>query len=273
MNWYRDNDDGTGWHADRPRERARRGGHPGAQPRARPAVSSSAPTAAGQARTIVAARRRPGRHGRPLPEGLPALGAQAEAARRRQAQPELLDRRPDRVTTDAAQAEGSRARSPATARGAANPGQDRARGRGADVRQRRQRDHPRRRQGRAAGTSKSQLYRHFPDKEALVHAVIAVRGEQVLERETGRLAAPASFAWRYPLARRPRSRAAPCAAAPTGARSGRWRTSSPTPTRSARAEPGRALPRLGGTPRGRAPADAGRRRARPRRRSRPWRSP
>jgi TetR/AcrR family transcriptional repressor of nem operon len=32
----------------------------------------------------------------------------------------------------------------------------------------------------ASGTSKSQLYRHFPDKEALVHAVIAFRGRQVL---------------------------------------------------------------------------------------------
>ena len=45
----------------------------------------------------------------------------------------------------------------------------------------------------AAGTSKSQLYRHFPDKEALVHAVIEMRGEQVLERETGRLASLRSF--------------------------------------------------------------------------------
>jgi TetR/AcrR family transcriptional regulator, transcriptional repressor for nem operon len=45
----------------------------------------------------------------------------------------------------------------------------------------------------ATGTSKSQLYRHFPDKEALVHAVIALRGEQVLERETGRLAGLRSF--------------------------------------------------------------------------------
>ena len=55
----------------------------------------------------------------------------------------------------------------------------------------------------AAGTSKSQLYRHFPDKDALVQAVIAVRGEQVLERETGRLASLRSFAgllrWRDAL--------------------------------------------------------------------------
>jgi TetR/AcrR family transcriptional regulator, transcriptional repressor for nem operon len=39
----------------------------------------------------------------------------------------------------------------------------------------------------AAGVSKSQLYRHFPDKESLVRAVIALRGQQVMERETDRL--------------------------------------------------------------------------------------
>jgi TetR/AcrR family transcriptional regulator, transcriptional repressor for nem operon len=55
----------------------------------------------------------------------------------------------------------------------------------------------------ATGTSKSQLYRHFPDKDALVHAVIAVRGEQVMERETRRLGGLRSFAglvsWRNAL--------------------------------------------------------------------------
>jgi TetR/AcrR family transcriptional regulator, transcriptional repressor for nem operon len=45
----------------------------------------------------------------------------------------------------------------------------------------------------ATGTSKSQLYRHFPDKDALIHAVIAMRGRQVLERETARLASLGSF--------------------------------------------------------------------------------
>src|ERR1700744_516039 len=45
----------------------------------------------------------------------------------------------------------------------------------------------------ATGTSKSQLYRHFPDKEALVRAVIALRGEQVIERETGRLGRLSSY--------------------------------------------------------------------------------
>jgi AcrR family transcriptional regulator len=34
----------------------------------------------------------------------------------------------------------------------------------------------------ASGTSKSQLYRHFADKEALVHAVIDYQAEQVLGR-------------------------------------------------------------------------------------------
>jgi AcrR family transcriptional regulator len=55
----------------------------------------------------------------------------------------------------------------------------------------------------ATGTSKSQLYRHFPDKDALVHAVIALRGQQVLERETQRLGRLNSFSgllrWRNAL--------------------------------------------------------------------------
>jgi AcrR family transcriptional regulator len=55
----------------------------------------------------------------------------------------------------------------------------------------------------ATGTSKSQLYRHFPDKEALVRAVIALRGRQVIERETDRLGRLASFSglarWRNAL--------------------------------------------------------------------------
>ena len=55
----------------------------------------------------------------------------------------------------------------------------------------------------ATGTSKSQLYRHFPDKDALVHAVIAVRGEQVLARESERLEHLSSFGgllrWRAAL--------------------------------------------------------------------------
>jgi|ERR1700722_96009 len=45
----------------------------------------------------------------------------------------------------------------------------------------------------ATGTSKSQLYRHFPDKDALVHAVIALRGQEVIERETQRLGRLSSF--------------------------------------------------------------------------------
>src|SRR6201995_2859891 len=45
----------------------------------------------------------------------------------------------------------------------------------------------------ATGTSKSQLYRHFPDKEALVRPVIALHGRQIIERETGRLGRLASY--------------------------------------------------------------------------------
>ena len=39
----------------------------------------------------------------------------------------------------------------------------------------------------ATGVSKSQLYHHFPDKEALVAAVIARRAEVILEREAALL--------------------------------------------------------------------------------------
>ena len=35
----------------------------------------------------------------------------------------------------------------------------------------------------ASGASKSQLYRHFPDKEALIRDVVALQGARVLERE------------------------------------------------------------------------------------------
>ena len=55
----------------------------------------------------------------------------------------------------------------------------------------------------ATGTSKSQLYRHFRDKDALVHAVITLRGKQVIDRETQRLGRFNSFSglirWRNAL--------------------------------------------------------------------------
>jgi TetR/AcrR family transcriptional regulator, transcriptional repressor for nem operon len=55
----------------------------------------------------------------------------------------------------------------------------------------------------ATGTSKSQLYRHFPDKDTLIHAVIALRGQQVIARETQRLGRFNSFSglvrWRNAL--------------------------------------------------------------------------
>jgi AcrR family transcriptional regulator len=38
-----------------------------------------------------------------------------------------------------------------------------------------------------SGTSKSQLYRHFPDKDALVQAVIDLRAAQIMTREEERL--------------------------------------------------------------------------------------
>jgi TetR/AcrR family transcriptional repressor of nem operon len=40
---------------------------------------------------------------------------------------------------------------------------------------------------RASNTSESQLYNHFPDKMALIHAVIEVQSQAVLAREEGRL--------------------------------------------------------------------------------------
>jgi AcrR family transcriptional regulator len=45
----------------------------------------------------------------------------------------------------------------------------------------------------ASGTSKSQLYRHFADKEALVHAVIDYQAEQVLARHRRHLERLSSF--------------------------------------------------------------------------------
>jgi TetR/AcrR family transcriptional repressor of nem operon len=55
----------------------------------------------------------------------------------------------------------------------------------------------------ASGTSKSQLYRHFPDKGALVHEVIALRNAEVLAREEDRLGRLSSFSglkrWRNTL--------------------------------------------------------------------------
>lgn len=45
----------------------------------------------------------------------------------------------------------------------------------------------------ASSTSKSQLYQHFADKEELVRAVVALRAEQILEREQVRLERFRSF--------------------------------------------------------------------------------
>ncbi|HEX5403689.1 MAG TPA: TetR/AcrR family transcriptional regulator [Pseudonocardiaceae bacterium] len=45
----------------------------------------------------------------------------------------------------------------------------------------------------ASSTSKSQLYHHFADKDALVHEVIAVRAKEILTRERQRLERLNSF--------------------------------------------------------------------------------
>jgi AcrR family transcriptional regulator len=55
----------------------------------------------------------------------------------------------------------------------------------------------------ASGASKSQLYHHFPDKDALVHEVIALRNAEILAREEDRLSRLNSFSglkrWRNAL--------------------------------------------------------------------------
>ncbi len=55
----------------------------------------------------------------------------------------------------------------------------------------------------ASGTSKSQLYRHFPDKDALVHAVVSTQSQTILARERAQLDRLNSFAglvrWRNVL--------------------------------------------------------------------------
>lgn len=57
----------------------------------------------------------------------------------------------------------------------------------------------------ASGTSKSQLYRHFADKDALVHAVVTVQSATILAREHDQLDRLNSFAglvrWRNVLTR------------------------------------------------------------------------
>ena len=45
----------------------------------------------------------------------------------------------------------------------------------------------------ASGTSKSQLYRHFPDKDSLVHEVIDLKAQQVLARQARQLQRLNSF--------------------------------------------------------------------------------
>ena len=86
MNWYRDNADGTGWHADRPANKQ--------DEAVIPVLSLGAtrrflirPAGRRAEHDHRDPQRGPRGHGRPLPEGLPALGAQAEAVRRSPAEP------------------------------------------------------------------------------------------------------------------------------------------------------------------------------------------
>ena len=62
----------------------------------------------------------------------------------------------------------------------------------------------------ASGTSKSQLYRHFPDKDALVREVIAMQATQLLERQEQLLRRVSSFRglqrWRDAILQRNRLR-------------------------------------------------------------------
>lgn len=58
----------------------------------------------------------------------------------------------------------------------------------------------------ASGTSKSQLYNHFADKEQLVRAVVRLRAEEIMERERAALQRLRSFnglvRWRDALVQR-----------------------------------------------------------------------
>ena len=58
----------------------------------------------------------------------------------------------------------------------------------------------------ASGTSKSQLYNHFADKEQLVRAVVGLRAEQIMEREHAALQRLRSFSglvrWRNAIVQR-----------------------------------------------------------------------
>jgi TetR/AcrR family transcriptional repressor of nem operon len=131
--------------------------------------------------TTAPSTRRSNRNGRApaTSKGLDAAGRQTPASR---------DDRPDSAGSVAPVTSGERARRRTTARGEATRARmissaaDLMYVRGVnavtldDVRA-------------ATGTSKSQLYKHFPDgKPELVRAVVALRGEQILAREEQRLA-------------------------------------------------------------------------------------
>ncbi len=89
MNWYRDNNDGTGWHADRPANKQ--------DEAVIPVLSLGAarkflirPVAGGPKQILRRAGRRSDRDGRSMPKGLSAHGAEAETNNGRSTEPQLL---------------------------------------------------------------------------------------------------------------------------------------------------------------------------------------
>ena len=90
----------------------------------------------------------------------------------------------------------------------------------------------------ASATSKSQVYQHFADKDALVKEVIETRAEDVLTQQRRRLRRVESYVGSS-CGGMSSSNATRYATARTGARSGLWRTRSQTTTRM---PAGRSLP-------------------------------
>ena len=91
----------------------------------------------------------------------------------------------------------------------------------------------------ASATSKSQVYQHFADKDALVKEVIETRAEDVLTQQRRRLRRVESLRGFASCGGMNSSNATRYATARTGARSGLWRTRSQT---TMRMPAGRSLP-------------------------------
>lgn len=233
MNWYRDNGDGTGWHADRPANQQDEAVIPvlslGATRRflIRPAGGgpSTAIVAHGGDLVVMGGRcQKDYQHSVPKQKqsagarlslnfsiAVPAALPDSPILFRTEPRPRgYLTGNPAMSFTGSVsgmvtqEAEGSPPGRPLTARGAAT--RDRIVQAAADLMYVKGVNATTLDDIRAVtGTSKSQLYRHFPDKDALIHAVIALRGQQVLDRETQRLGKLSSFSgltrWRDALIR------------------------------------------------------------------------